>query len=294
MLQVRAVFCRRFTCGIMHLQIFRERLPWVIRIVSGAVLVAISLGFSGQSAHSAAALVGDPVVLELFTSQGCSDCPPADALLNEVGASTPGVIPLAYHVDYWNHLGWADPFSSRQFSARQEGYSRAMKLAAQYTPQIVISGEAQFVGSDRNSIARAITEALATPAAGHVGLHVSFVAQPSRMLRIKVKAQVESSTPGPFVLMVAVYENGLVTRIVSGENGGRELRDNYTVRKLVRAFGIEGTQATEKEVRLELDPAWSINHLGVAAFIQNTSSLKIVGAAAQYPLVPAVGSAEID
>ena len=84
--------------------------------------------------------------------------------------------------------------------------------------------------------------------------------------------------------MVAVYENGLVTKIGAGENGGREITYDYTVRKLVPAFELVGAQAVEKEVRVDLDPSWPANHLGAAAFIQNTSSLKIIGAASEYPI----------
>ena len=120
----------------MHLRVLGERLRWLIRIGSAAALAAIGLGFPGwftALAQTAGSPAGDPVVLELFTSQGCSDCPPANALLSELGASTKGVILLAYHVDYWNHLGWSDPFSSRQFSERQEAYARTFKIAAEYT-----------------------------------------------------------------------------------------------------------------------------------------------------------------
>jgi hypothetical protein len=85
--------------------------------------------------------------------------------------------------------------------------------------------------------------------------------------------------------MVAVYENGLITKIGAGENGGREITYDYTVRKLVPAFELEGAQAVEKVVSINLDPSWSANHLGAAAFIQNTSSLKIIGGASQYPIV---------
>jgi len=271
----------------MHRRFFPERLRLALRIAGQAAIIAIGVELFSRSmvsAPTAGATSGDPVVLELFTSQGCSDCPPADAQLNELGASTAGVIPLAYHVDYWNHLGWSDPFSSAQFSERQEDYAHALKINAPYTPQIVIGGATQFVGSDRSSIARALTEAQTAPALGHVGLRTSLAGQAPRSLQVKLKAQVGSSAPGPFVVMVAVYENGLVTRVGAGENGGRELKDDYTVRKLVRAFAIEGTQAVEKEVTVDLDPTWSVDRLGAAAFIQNTSSLKIIGATAQYPI----------
>lgn len=258
--------------------------PWIVGI---ATVIAIGLGFFRWSAafSQTAGMAGDPVVLELFTSQGCSSCPPADALLSEIGSSTKDVIPLAYHVDYWNHLGWSDPFSSRQFSQRQSDYANAMNLSGEYTPQMVVGGASQFVGSDGRGIARAVSAAHSTAAPGRVGLHTSLGAKSPRSLQVRVKAQIDqASAHGTYVVMVAVYENGLVTRIGAGENGGREITYDYTVRKLLPAFDLDGAQPVEKEVSVDLDPSWSLKHMGAAAFIQNTSSLKIVGATSEYPI----------
>ena len=108
------------------------------------LLVMLALAFSMNA---------DPVVLELFTSQGCSSCPSADAFLRKL-AKEPRVIRLAFHVDYWNSLGWRDPFSSREWSQRQGAYVRAMKLSSAYTPQMVVNGTRQMVGSSAFEIYR--------------------------------------------------------------------------------------------------------------------------------------------
>src|ERR1700687_4379121 len=118
----------------------------------GARLFAHRIAFS----QSGGAPEDTPVVLELFTSEGCSSCPLADELLSRIGLSATGVIPLAYHVDYWDRLGWSDPFSSGQWTARQVVYIRAMELGGPYTPQIVIGGKWECVGSDPRALARAI------------------------------------------------------------------------------------------------------------------------------------------
>src|SRR5271155_4622881 len=124
--------------------------PW---IVSVATVAAIGFGLFHKAvafSETNGAADGAPVVLELFTSEGCSSCPPADALLSELGSSTKSVIPLAYHVDYWNHLGWSDPLSSHQWPERQSEYVQALNLDGEDAPQMVISGQWQAVGSDRS------------------------------------------------------------------------------------------------------------------------------------------------
>jgi hypothetical protein len=265
----------------------RKPLGLLPRILSTSTALAIGFGlFLWCEALSQASGPADdgPVVLELFTSEGCSSCPPADALLSELGFTTKGVIPLAYHVDYWNHLGWSDPFSSRQFSERQSDYAHAMDLSREYTPQMVIAGGSQCVGSDGRSIERAIEAARSAPAPDHLDLDTELSSP--RILRVRLNARVRESESTSSIAMVAVYENGLVSKIGGGENGGREITYDYTVRKLVPVLKLDrpsGTSA-EKVLSIALDPSWSLKHLGVAAFIQNTSSLRITGATSRYPI----------
>jgi hypothetical protein len=261
--------------------------PW---IVSVATVAAIGFGrFHKAVAFSQTdgAADGTPVVLELFTSEGCSSCPPADALISELGASSKSVIPLAYHVDYWNHLGWADPFSSRQWSERQSDYARAMNLDGEYTPQMVIGGGWQCGGSDAGSIERAVSAARSEPALGRTRIQTSLGAAGSRKLQVKVNAQLLSAVgTGRLVVMLAIYENGLVSKIGAGENGGREITYDYTVRKLLPAFELDAAHPGSfvQEMTIDLDRSWSLDHLGVAAFIQDPTSLRIEGASAEYPV----------
>ena len=272
------------------MQNFRERfglVPWIVGIVTVA---AIGFGFFRKAvafSETNGASDGAPVVLELFTSEGCSSCPPADALISELGSSTESVIPLAYHVDYWNHLGWTDPFSSHQWSERQSDYARAMNLDGEYTPQMVIGGGWQCGGSDAGSIERAVAAARSEPALGRTSIQTSLVAAGSRKLHVKVNAQLLSAAgPGRLVVMLAIYENGLVSKIGAGENGGREITYDYTVRKLLSAFELDATQPGSfvQEMTIDLDPSWSLDHLGVASFIQDPTSLRIEGASADYPV----------
>ena len=261
--------------------------PW---IVSVATVAAIGFGLFHKAvafSQTDAAADGTPVVLELFTSEGCSSCPPADALLSDLGSSTKSVIPLAYHVDYWNHLGWSDPFSSHQWSERQSAYVQALNLDGEYTPQMVIGGRWQCAGSDGGSIAHAVDAARSTSPLGRTSIQTSLAAAGSRKLQVKVNAQLLSAAgPGRLVVMLAIYENGLVSKIGAGENGGREITYDYTVRKLLPAFELDATQPGSfvQEMTIDLDPSWSLDHLGVAAFIQDPTSLRIEGASADYPV----------
>jgi hypothetical protein len=229
-----------------------------------------------------------PVVLELFTSEGCSSCPPADELLSKIGSSSTGIIPLAYHVDYWDSLGWSDPFSSGQWTARQAVYVRAMQLSSSYTPQMVIDGTWQCVGSDPRGVARAIAAARATSPPGVVTVRATPAAAGSHKLNVSLSAHMmRTAGDGSLIVVLAIYENGLVAKIDGGENRGHQIRYDYTVRKIVPAFELNAAagSALENELSVELDPSWKLDHLGVAAFIQDEHSLAIDGAAAQYPIV---------
>ena len=272
------------------MQTQRERFGLVLWIVGIVIVAAIGFGFFRKAvafSETNGASDGAPVVLELFTSEGCSSCPPADALISELGSSTKSVIPLAYHVDYWNHLGWADPFSSRQWSERQSDYARAMNLDGEYTPQMVISGAWQCGGSDAGSIERAVAAALSASPLGRTSIQTSLADRGSRKLQVKVTAQMlNTAGTGPDVVMLAIYENGLVSKIGAGENGGREITYDYTVRKLLPAFELDGAKgaSASKELTIDLDDSWALNHVGVAAFIQDPTSLRIEGASSEYPI----------
>ena len=195
----------------------------------------------------------DPVVLELFTSQGCSSCPSADEFLRKL-ARDKRVIPLAFHVDYWNSLGWRDPFSSRDWSQRQGDYVRAMKLSGAYTPQLVINGSRQMVGSSAFEIYRAIDEESKRKSDARVTI------APDGVVRAQTKTPAE--------LIVITYENGVVTKITRGENAGRTQTNDAIVRKLQRLGVVTG--AVEKRVAVTKN---------VVAILQDPKTLRILAAA---------------
>jgi hypothetical protein len=219
-----------------------------------------------------------PIIVELFTSQGCSSCPPADRLLAKLGKD-PRVIPLAFHVDYWNYIGWSDPFSSKAWSQRQEGYARAFRSNRIYTPQLVVSGRSHVVGSDEKGVRRQIAEALAAEPAGQVT--VSTEPSPDGRLKVKAGAKLVWAAGGPLDLWVAIYETGLSTKVGAGENASRTLANDFVVRRLEKALTLPGAAGSMDtgEVVLGLDKRWNRDHLGVAAFLQDPKTMAIQGAA---------------
>jgi hypothetical protein len=242
-----------------------------------------------------------PVVVELFTSQGCSSCPPADRLLANLGAASGGeIVPLAFHIDSWNYLGWTDPFSQAAWTRRQVAYARALS-ADPYTPQAVIAGCVEILGSDEAAMRSAIAAAAIEPAA-----RISLTAVPvANEIRVTVDVNLpeslrdrepsacarlpEGNTRRSRVLelMLAVFENGLVTPVERGENGGHTLRNDYVVRRLERIGRLRpGDPAhTQHSASVKLGEDWTPSRLGVAVLVQNPKSLEILGAAVQAPQV---------
>lgn len=168
-----------------------------------------------------------PVLVELFTSEGCSSCPAADAVLEELDHTQPlpgiRVIVLSEHVDYWNHIGWKDPFSNPAFSRRQEKYARRFHLANVYTPQLVVDGNNEMVGSDDRSVRQAILNA-----AKDQKLAIRIETLPT-----SVRVEIDAPASNDGVLMLASADSSTaVSKVIRGENRGRLLRHAAVVRSL--------------------------------------------------------------
>lgn len=240
----------------------KRLIPLALVVIAVAVVYAIENKETAQTAQA-----GERVVLvELFTSQGCSSCPPADELLRRI-AHDPQlrgkVVPLAYHVDYWNRLGWQDPFSSRSWSQRQGEYVRALKLQSAYTPQMVINGSRQLVGSSGGAIYRAIEDESKKKPEGEVSVRIDGN---------DVVARGRSSRGGVELIVVS-FEHGATTQVTRGENSGKTLMNDGIVRKFVRAGTLDGKGVLEERVRLPLGP-----RMGVAAFLQDSTTKQVLAA----------------
>jgi hypothetical protein len=217
------------------------------------------------------------VVVELFTSEGCSSCPPADELLGhlrqDLSAKNIQVIPLGFHVDYWNSLGWKDRFSSAEFTQRQEQYTRALKVDGPYTPEMVVDGELEFVGNDAGQARRTIGQQASQLETAQVKIALAGVDQ----LTVQVKGPAGSSS-GNALVMLAITEDNLTTQVGSGENGGRTLHHAAVVREL-RELGMLHNGIMENTVPLKLEKDWKRNDLRAVVFVQQGPSGKIEGAA---------------
>jgi hypothetical protein len=223
------------------------------------------------------------VIVELFTSEGCSSCPPVDELVKRISERqlVPGVeiVALEEHVDYWNHDGWFDPFSSNDFTARQVAYSHILPKSGVYTPEIVVDGCAEIRGNRGQQLGEAIQRAAVIPKA-IVMLSPSAEKNPGRTsFDVKV-AHLPSIPKGDELeLWVAVTEKGLQSDVRAGENNGETLRHAAVVRSLRRVGSIKNGADYSNQVTVKLEKNWKPENLAVVGFVVDKKSFKIVGAA---------------
>ncbi len=213
-----------------------------------------------------------PVIVELFTSEGCSSCPSADKLLADIERTQPipnaQVLVLSEHVDYWNRLGWRDPFSTHGFSERQSAYADSFHNDGVYTPQMVVDGKAEFVGSNGANAKKAIAEAASQPKA-----HVTLSG--GEKLTVNVD-QVPGNAAADVLL--AVTEDNLRSDVRSGENSGRQLNHTGVVRRLtVLGKTHDGTFSAQVNPQLAAD--WKRANLQAVVFVQDSKNKHILGAA---------------
>jgi hypothetical protein len=251
---------------------------------------------AGADAHAAEASARDagtdsrsargrvPVVVELFTSEGCSSCPPADALLARMDETQPvegaEVIALAQHVDYWNYLGWSDPFSSHELSERQGEYARAFGNDGVYTPQMVVDGRAEFPGGSSDKAFDEIARAARAPKAEVFLSRANAGQDDGGALRFSVRVEKPPKvTDGDAAdVLLAITEGGLSSDVARGENAGRKLGHVGVVRRLTK-LGELGAGAFSTEATVALDKSWRRENLRAVVFLQERTSRRVVGAA---------------
>ncbi len=215
----------------------------------------------------AAAAERAPVLVELFTSEGCSSCPPADAYLGEL-AKRPGVIALSFHVDYWNRLGWTDPFSSAEATARQKGYAESLKQSYVYTPEMVIDGRVHEAGSRREKV-----ETLLGAARGNAVFPVALTRKPDGTVEAALPATGGATTDA--TVWLVLYDRSQTISVKAGENGGRSITHANVVREIRRVANWNG-RATR--LMMPIDAATQRERGGAVVIVQAGSYGTVLGA----------------
>jgi hypothetical protein len=217
-----------------------------------------------------------PVVIELFTSEGCSSCPPADRLLAALDREQPvpgaQLIVLSEHVDYWNTLGWVDPYSSHEFSERQQRYGEALRIQDVYTPQAVVDGRLEVVGNSAPKLETAIQQAMHQK---KVPLQLR-VSQSEKGIHVEVRT--EDSVPRGAEVYFAIAEDGVESKVSAGENGGRVLTHTAVVRSLTKGGRLAAAGNDGIAMDLKTSTRWG-KHLRVIALLEERDGGKILGAA---------------
>ena len=208
-------------------------------------------------------------LLELYTSEGCSSCPPADKWMS--GIKTDKVTPLAFHVDYWDYIGWKDKFSKAEYSDRQRKIAAFGGAGFVYTPQFVMSGR-DFKGWDNSRLNEKIESS--QKLASRANLSLDAVQENGKMT-LKTSAQTTNPSDAKNVdVFVAIYENKLVSQVKAGENSGRELKHDYVVREFFGAYQINNQNEFSKN--FTLDAAWAKRDAGAVIFVQNSQTGEIL------------------
>jgi len=268
----------------------------MIRSFIGFMLVGISCTCLTAAAQDAAAPVATPapassaaapasksaVVVELFTSEGCSTCPPADKILGYIDAKQPfpgeNVIALEEHVDYWNHDGWTDPFSSSKFTERQSGYAELFKKQ-NYTPQMVVDGKAELVGNNGQEVIKVIQAEAQAPKAD-VTIVPGAASGKERVYAVTTGQLASVSSGDTAEVWLAVTENGLSNNVKAGENSGQTLAHTGTVRSLQKVGVADPSKPASfsGSAQVKFDSKWNPANSHVIVFVQEKKSRKILGA----------------
>jgi hypothetical protein len=241
-------------------------------------LLALAAGGAQAAQCTARSPVTTTALVELYTSEGCSSCPPADRWLQSLGArgyAPDRVVPLSLHVNYWDYIGWKDPYARQAFSARQRKMAALARAAFVYTPQVLLQGR-DFRGWGSGAFEQQVARINAAPARASIALALDT----GRKDAFEAEATVEllnGAAPTDLALYLGAYENKLVSEVRAGENDGRTLKHDYVVLQWAGPFELKGPRLAERQ-RLPLLPKAVPANSGVVAFVQNRASGEVLQA----------------
>lgn len=257
------------------------------RLIAALLTFAATALAGAPSAQTPDVSGRTPVLAELFTSEGCNTCPPADSLLGMLSGEQPipgvYVVALSEHVTYWDHQGWRDPFGSTKFDTRQNMYAFRFGVVDVFTPQLIVDGSAQMVGSETDKIRKALAEAGRVP---KPPLIVSAAADGANAVVASVSGPgIAAGAADGADLLWAVVEDGLSSDVKRGENAKRVLRHTGVVRSLTsrKIESASDSKTTNADIRLR--PEWKRENLKLVAFVQSTKSKRVL--AVGWAAVPA-------
>jgi hypothetical protein len=241
-------------------------------------LAACVAGLAGAAnAAAPACSAGSPAfttaLVELYTSEGCDSCPPADHWLSSLfarGFRPEQVVPLALHVDYWDYIGWKDPYAKSEFSRRQHKLLQMGRAPLIYTPQVVLQGQ-DFRRWGTDEFTRTVAHINSTPARARIRLSLQSITKDAANIGLAAEL-LEPAAQKHAALYVAAYENKLASDVRAGENRGRRLEHDFVVREWVGPIGFERGPKIEEKRSLPLLPNADPAHSGVAAFVQDRST----------------------
>jgi hypothetical protein len=235
---------------------------------------------SGSTRHHLKKSYRSFAILELFTSEGCSSCPPADRLLPQLASTDASIIPLSFHVDYWDRYGWKDPFSNASFTERQNQYAKQFKLESIYTPQLVINGEYELVGSNRSAAEKDIAKLLKENAP----LQLTIDAVKTKNDHLSVSCRLDGNLQN-CDLLVAVVQKHAEVNVKAGENNGAKLSHTNVVRSFLKLPAKEKMdfQVTVPVELVNDSSATNKHSWQLIIYTQRRDDLKITGAASYNP-----------
>jgi hypothetical protein len=248
------------------------------------VLAAGAVALSGlaQAAANTCSTYSGPhttALVELYTSEGCDSCPPADQWLSSLfpqGFRPDQVVPLALHVDYWDYIGWKDPYAKHKFSERQRKLAALRRPTIVYTPQVLLQGQ-DFRRWNSDRFTEEVTRINSTPARARIALAIRAVAKDG--IQAELSAQlIDPARRKNAVAYLAAYENKLASEVNAGENRGKRLEHDFVVREWIGPIGFgDGLKLEEKRL-LPMLPGAKAEHVGVAAFVQDRSTGEVLQA----------------
>ena len=262
----------------------RARIPLTANAVVIAVLMQLLLTPSADAASCGkVALLASGTrtasVVELYTSEGCDSCPPADKWFSTLSYQRDGVVPLAFHVDYWDYIGWKDPFGKPAWAERQRSTVTRQGSRTVYTPQVMLDGKDARAWTFNSKFDAGLRDLASRPARAALTLSAALSASAPSAVEVAMNVNIpDAALRGESALFIALTENNLQSRVTAGENKGNTLKHNHVVRELIGPIPIRANGAIDIQRRLDLAEGWKRADLNIAGFVQNLRSGEVLQA----------------